>query len=416
MLDTSHALNMTHLSRLEVAGGGQVTVRDGYAYVGHMDAPAGTTIIDVRNPRNPVVVCEMKLPNLLSHSHKVRVVGTLMYVNIEQAARHETRKAGAAIVENPLASDEEIAGMARTPLDVVASARRYLENPYNLGGCKVYDISDRSAPKEIAYIRTHGFGVHRFDVDEQYLYLSTEMEGYRGNILVIYDMANPARPQEVGRWWMPGQHIEGGETPTWNGYGHRLHHALRFGSEFWAACMSAGVWVIDCSDITAPRTLGSYNYHPPFPCPTHTVMPIAARHNGRRVAVAVDEEHDFEEGELHGGLWFLDVEDPGDIQPISMWHLQETASPYARARGRFGAHQFNEEMHGDILFCAWFSGGLRAIDVSTPAKPREVGHFIPGCAPGKPAPQSNDVFADASGLVYVIDRWGGLDILQFDGG
>ena len=48
--------------------------------------------------------------------------------------------------------------------------------------------------------------------------------------------------------------------------------------------------MIDCSDIARPRSLGSYNTHPPFPEPTHTVMPVPARIDGRRIAVTIDEE------------------------------------------------------------------------------------------------------------------------------
>ena len=37
----------------------------------------------------------------------------------------------------------------------------------------------------IRHQHTYGFGVHRFDVDESYAYMSTEAEGFVGNILVI---------------------------------------------------------------------------------------------------------------------------------------------------------------------------------------------------------------------------------------
>ena len=39
------AANIELVARLDIAGGGQVVVQDGLAYVGHMDAPHGTTII-----------------------------------------------------------------------------------------------------------------------------------------------------------------------------------------------------------------------------------------------------------------------------------------------------------------------------------------------------------------------------------
>lgn len=36
-------------------------------------------------------------------------------------------------------------------------------------------------------------------------------------------------------------------------------------------------------------------------------------------------------------------------------------------------------------------------------------------SPGRPAAQSNDVFVDDRGLIYLTDRWGGgLDILALD--
>src|SRR3546814_15033580 len=71
-------------------------------------------------------------------------------------------------------------------------------------------------------------------MDADYAYISTEMEGYLGNILVTYDLKDPAHPQEVSRWHMPGQHIAAGETPTWKGYKNRLHHAMRVGAEMLA--------------------------------------------------------------------------------------------------------------------------------------------------------------------------------------
>ena len=90
----------------------------------------------------------------------------------------------------------------------------------------------------------------------------------------------------MSRWWLPGQHIAGGEKPTWPGRRNRLHHALRFGDRLWAGCWHGGLRVIDVSDIRKPRTIGAYNYHPPFPEPSHTFMPVPfdgqrARDRGR---------------------------------------------------------------------------------------------------------------------------------------
>jgi hypothetical protein len=69
---------------------------------------------------------------------------------------------------------------------------------------------------------------------------------------------------------------------------------------------------------------------------------------------------------------------------------------------------------GDTLvYCAWFAGGLRIVDIANPSAPQEVGYYIPEPAPGKAAPQSNDVDVDERGLVYLVDRYNGFDILEF---
>jgi hypothetical protein len=389
--------NVTRLSHLDLPGAGQVTVAGLYAYVGHITNKQrlGTSILDISDPRNPRLLSQVHLDDGDSHSHKARVAGDLMIVNVEQNM-------------GPMGRRAENFSQEKTS--------------YDEGGFKIYDVSDRAKPKLIAHHRTFGRGVHRFDMDGRYAYISTEMDGFVGNILVIYDLRNPARPEEVSRWWMPGQHVAGGEKPTWAGRRNRLHHALRFGDELWAGCWHAGVRVIDISDIRAPRTVGEYNYHPPFPEPSHTFMPVPSRIGGRRIAVAIDEEdhaHSAEEmerrrGRPHGCLWVVDVTNLEKIRPLSIFEVSELDSPWSRAApGRFGAHQFQEHMEGTLVYCAWFAGGLRIVDIADPGAPQEVGHFIPEPAAGEAAPQTNDVDVDERGLVYIGDRYAGFDILEF---
>jgi hypothetical protein len=385
------------LSRLELPGAGQVTVEGKYAYVGHITNKEGlgTSILDVSDPRQPRLLTQLFLQEQDSHSHKARVAGDIMIVNVEQNMGQGGRK--------------EADGSSQ-------------QDSYGEGGFKVYDISNREKPKLVTHHRTHGRGVHRFDMDEKYAYISTEMEGYVGNILVIYDLRNPAKPEEVSRWWLPGQFIAGGEKPAWQGRRNRLHHALRFGDELWAGCWHGGIAVIDVADIRKPRTLGAYNYHPPFPEPSHTFMPVPKPIGGRRIAVAIDEEdhaHSADEmerrkGRPHGCLWVFDVSDLKNIRPLSIFEVSELDSPWSRAApGRFGAHQFQEHMDGTLVYCTWFSGGLRIVDVADPTAPQEVGHFIPEPPAGRVAPQSNDVDVDRNGLIYLGDRYTGLDVLEF---
>jgi len=412
--------NIRRIGHIDIPGGGQVVVDGGYAFVGHMEPPHGTSIIDISTPDDPKVVATIDLPDPYSHTHKVRVVGNLMYTNVEQYDRHFLRLSA----NLPAIRDRLQSNLGRQPSDVEIAAElgidasrineldAALERGYEDGGFRIYDISDKSTPRLISDTKTYGFGVHRFDVDENYAYISTEMEGYIGNILMIYDVADPSAPVEVGRWWMDGQHLAGGETPTWKGYKNRLHHAMRVGDEMWASVWHAGFRVLDVSDITSPKTVATHDYHPPFPEPTHTILPLPTLIDGRRIAVAVDEEHSHISGRLHGFMWVFDVTDFNNIQTLSAFDVSEMDSPWSRAPGRFGAHQFREKMDGTLVYLTWFAGGLRVVDVADPFLPKEVAHFIPEPAGNEVSPQSNDVDVDANGLIYLLDRNTGLDILE----
>ena len=414
------ARNILRIGRIDIPGGGQVVVDGNYAYVGHMKPPHGTTILDISDPANPQIVSTIDLPDPYSHTHKVRVVGDLMFTNVEQYDRHFMRKsADLAALRAHLTealgrapNDGEIAQELGVDAARIGELDAELKRGYDAGGFRIYDIADRSAPKLLSHTLTHGFGVHRFDVDENYAYISTEMEGYIGNILVIYDIADAGAPREVGRWWMPGQHLAGGEKPSWKGYKTRLHHALRVGDEMWASVWHGGFRVLDVSDISDPRTIAAHDYHPPFPEPTHTILPLPEPIDGRRIAVAVDEEHQHSRGRLHGFLWVFDVTDFSNITALSAFDVSEMESPWARSSGRFGAHQFREKMDGTLVYVTWFAGGLRVVDVADPYHPEEVAHYIPEPLGGEAAPQTNDVDVDARGLIYLLDRNRGLDILE----
>jgi hypothetical protein len=428
------ARNVRRLGHLDLAGAGQVTVAGRHAYVGHIPNKnhLGTSIIDIADPGNPRVVTTVTLDDHSSHSHKVRVVGDIMVVNHERNPTAIGRRAD----ELPRVRRELTAALGRAPSRAELAAKLIVteadvaeieaeeKRGYHNGGFKIYDVSSPSRPREIVHQRTGGIGVHRFDMDERHAYISTEMAGYVGNILVIYDIGDPRRPTEVGRWWIPGQHVAGGETPSWSGRQHRLHHALRFGNEMWASCWHAGFWIVDVSDLAKPKGVGAYNYHPLFPEPTHTAMPVPEHIGGRRIALAIDEEDQAQSaseeegrrGRAHACILTFDVTDPAAIKPLGQFQVSEMDSPFSRIGGaRFGAHQFCERMSGTIVHAVWFSGGLRIIDVANPLAPREIGHFIPEPVSGRRAPQSNDVALDDRGLIYLVDRNIGFDILEFSG-
>jgi hypothetical protein len=374
--------NVRHLSWMEVPGGGQIVIKGSTAFVGHQHGPDGTTILDIADPRQPKIVGKLMLANPMAHSHKVRVVGDLMYVNSEIEPGKGDRLA------------------------------------FTEGGFRIYDIKDVANPKLVSFTKTYARGVHRFDVDENYAYISTEMDGFVGNILVIYDVRDPKKPAEVSRWWMPGQNVAAGETPHPKGRDHSLHHAMRCGDQLYAGCWFSGISIIDVSDIARPRTLGHHEYDPPHAEPTHTFLKVPFAIGGRSIAVSTEEERPKrgpDVGRPHAPLRTWDVTDPTRPTILCTYQLDEMAQPYHGDSVRFGTHQLREIVDPDcMLYVTWFAAGLRMIDISDPANPKEKGHFIPQPAAGRNVPWTNDVAKDERGLIFLTDKVCGLDVLEFD--
>ena len=106
-------------------------------------------------------------------------------------------------------------------------------------------------------------------------------------------------------------------------------------------------------------------------CRTHRRAPIA---------VAIDEEdhaHSAEEmerrrGRPHGCLWVFDVTD-FSIKPLSSSEVSEPDSPWSRATPAASARISSGAHEGTLVYCTWFSGGLRIGDVDDAQAAREPG-------------------------------------------
>jgi hypothetical protein len=371
----------------DCAGGGQVVVEKGIAYIGNMRNPHGTLIIDVSDPKRPKPLAEISMPTG-THSHKVRVADGIMLTNREVLGER------AAHGETP-------------PGDFQ-------------GGLGIYDVSQPAKPKLITNWQTtdrpgpsYARGVHRFDFDGRYAYISPTWDGYLGNIVMILDLKDPARPEEVGRWWLPGQWTEGGEKPTWKGAAHKCHHPLRFGNRLYTSYWHGGFVILDIDDMAKPRLVSHLDWSPPFPWPTHTCLRIPFKIDNRDFMVVSDEDVVRLEGcppYPSAFLWIVDITDETHPMPVSTFQLDEIPpeeQPYMT-----GCHQPCEKVTGTEIPVAWFAHGLRIIDIARPHAPKEVAHFMPDVPEGSTRVQSNDVTVDDRGLIYLLDRVRGLHILE----
>jgi hypothetical protein len=359
----------------DCAGGGQVVVEDGIAYIGHMRSPDGTSIVDVRDPKNPRQLAKLDMPPG-THSHKVRVHDGVMLVN------HELNRAD----DSPILADFA-------------------------PGLGVYDVTDPARPRELARWETVGTGVHRFDFDGRYAYLSATLAGYVGNIVMIMDLKEATRPTEVGRWWLPGQHSAGGETATWPNTAHRCHHPLRLGDRLYTSYWQAGFVILDIADLTKPKLVGSPNRTSPSTCPTHTALPLPFEINGRRYLVVADEDVERAEDAPAAFMSMVDITDEARLVRVGSFQV-EGIEGNGKQKIMTGCHQPCERITGTEIPFAWFAQGLRIVDVKDPYSPREVAHFMPDVPPGSDSVSSNDLAADDRGLIYLIDRLRGLTIVE----
>ena len=371
----AQAWNTKLLGQIDCPGGGQVWWDKNILYVAHMRPPDGTSIYDVADPRNPKLLAKLDIP-MGWHSHKVRVANGLMVVNYEKF------RDGA---------------------------------PEFGGGLGIFDVTTPSKPRLVNKWRVSGTGggVHRFDFDGRYAYISPTAEGYVGNIMMILDLARPEAPQEVGRWWIPGQHAAGGEEYPWGNYVKpRCHHPLRFGDRIYVSYWHHGFFILDISDMSKPKYIAGVNHGPADPHPTHSALRMPGKLKGRDILLVADEDVAKLRPSPPAYAWVYDISVEEQPMPIATFQVPGLDTDGAPQPPMMGCHQPSERFYGTVLPFAWFARGLRMVDVSDPFSPKEVGFYEPDVPAGYAMASSNDVTVAPDGLIYLVDRQQGVSIIE----
>jgi len=371
----ARAWNTKLVSQIDCQGGGQVWWHKNTLYVSHMRPPDGTSIYDVSDPKHPELIAKMDVP-MGWHSHKVRVANDIMVVNYEKF------REGA---------------------------------PEFGGGLGIFDVSNPKSPKLINKWRVsgEGGGVHRYDFDGRYAYISPTCEGYVGNIMMILDLANPAKPEEVGRWWIPGQHVAGGEEYPWDNFVRpRCHHPLRFGDRLYVSYWHHGFFILDIADMSKPKLISGVNSSPAHPHPTHTALRMPMKLKGRDILIVADEDVAKLRPSPPAFTWIYDISDERQPMPISTFQVPGLDVDGEPQPAMMGCHQPSERFEGTVVPFSWFAQGLRLVDLADPFAPKEVGFYEPDVPQGYERVSSNDVTVDPNGLIYLLDRQRGLSIIE----
>jgi hypothetical protein len=403
------ARNIDFVGNTDLNGRGdgvQVMVHKGHAFVGHMFSD-GFTIVDVRDPKQPRPVNFVAAPANSRAFHLQTHGDLLLTVNspniwVLQGYSDPNDYFKASITETFTRREKEFTA-----------------------GLRVFDISKPAEPREIAFMPVDGLGLHRlWYVGGRYAYASCHWQGFTDHVLAIIDMQEPTRPEIVGRWWIPGMHTAGGETPNWKGRRYALHHAIVAGNLAYAAWRDGGMTILDVSDASAPKLLAHRNWCPPFGGGTHTPLPLP----DRNLAVFADEGNLDDCANGIQRCWMFDVREPANPVQIASFPTPAEAD-YCKKGAKFGPHNLHENRPGslqssELIFATYQNAGVRVFDIRDPFQPREVAHFVPPPPPEKmvdPRPnrprviQSNDVYVAQDGLMYLTDVNAGLTILQYRG-
>ncbi len=386
--------------------GVQLMVHRGFAYVGHMFSK-GFSVIDVSDPRNPKAVNYIAAPENTWNIHLQTHDDLLLVIHAKDMFASAEFQDEKAYYKGALGT--KVGGDTK-------QARNWS------AGVAVYDISKPAAPRRIGFMPVDGGGPHRiWYVGGRWAYVSALLDGFTDCILLIIDMQDPTKPQEVGRYWLPGMNAAAGETPSWaptRRYG--LHHAIVHGDTAYAAWRDAGMAVIDVADRSKPKLIVHRNWSPPFGGGTHNCLPLPDRD---LLVVADEAVLDNQEDGLKL-IWVMDNREVSNPVSISTFPTPAEAD-YAKKGAHFGPHNVHENRPGSFvsserIFATYQNAGIRVFDIRDQYRPMEVAAFVPprparlvDPRPGRPQViQSCDIFVDKNGLIYSNDYNGGLYILE----
>jgi len=365
-------------------------------WMAHESAPKNYTAVDVTDPRTLKIVARADLPHNRMRSNSLETVGDIL------AIAYQTQQTG----------DPE-------------------------AGVALLDISTPENPKRIAFFDRSGpnsRGVHQlWFADGEYIHMSSGSADSRptnekdDQFYQCIDVRNPSKPVEIGRWWLPGTQEGDNEAPPTRHSGSSLDSGFRPHNtnvypqrpdRVYMGYLDGGMIILDIADKAHPQMVSRWDYHPPNPGFTHTVVPFFERN----LLVVSDEATRNDGADWPKLVWIVDNRTEENPVPIATCPLPPV-EVFSRRGGRFGAHNLWENLPKEgcwksenIVLGTFFNGGLRAFDLSNPYQPKEVAYFAPQVANAPTgACQINDVFVDDRGIVFCVDRHvGGLYALEMD--
>jgi hypothetical protein len=304
-----------------------------------------------------------------------------------------------------------------------------------LPGIVLWDVSNPLRPRRIGRVHTgccttgvHSLAVaHRPDLRRTFVYATVPESEHarpsaparpidrrgRGDLRII-DVTDPSRPREVSSW---GQAKDLGGTPgrlrgcSPGSFAHAAEPSDN-GRVVFLSYWDSGFIAVDVTNPRQPTYRGRTSYPRTADGDAHA----ASYDDSRRLLFTADE--DFcpqRHGRIEPGYGYLRVYDYSRLaRPRQIGEFKSAGS----RRAAFERDAFytihNPIVVGGEVYAAWYTDGVRVIDVRNPRAPREVAWFD-GTGTVHPPRVWGVVVDQRSRQLYASDMSSGLWILKRDG-
>jgi hypothetical protein len=259
-------------------------------------------------------------------------------------------------------------------------------------GLVYYDVTVPSAPTSLGEWPgpdQAAVNVHTTFIDGNILYavsprlVAVPRDARTVGEVIVFDVTSAREPRFLSRFTSPS-------ATTWD---HWPHDAFALNNRLYINYWGLGLVVADTSNPSNLVELGRFTW------------PNASSH-ASAAGVFGDKVIAFEGGEdWNAHLRVLDVTNPADITQLSAFQIRPEVS----------IHNFI--LKGDKLYVAHYQDGVRVLDVSNPAAPRQIAYYNTF---REPDPGHGESFYDGAigmrvpgdGFVYVADVVRGLLIFR----
>jgi hypothetical protein len=299
-------------------------------------------------------------------------------------------------------------------------------------GFAVIDTSDKSNPREIAFVSDENpdgsssgvveDGSHNTTLDWPYLYIDQYQPTYDGGKAEIFSLENPSNPVLVGEIDFPPQN---GQTGFHDSFpDHRPDgKTLLYGASIQKSD------VVDITDPTNPQELQT------FLDPQVGISHGAETNHNRELLIVTDEYGGGSGVGACGGNPDPEIPLPPNfvnqgVGAVHFYNLNEDGTVASGgAAGKAGifniqlqpnepdqvaneagctSHVFWQAADQNRMTIAWYGRGTRIVEFEDPANPKQLGFFVP---------EGGDTWSAKAhcGYIFTGDILRGMDVLRYTG-